>query len=116
VVSEEPNYRWLRRIGRYWILPSEMIPLVNVVLCAIVAGLAPRVGVPPSIIKYICSALLVSGIIWMFAQQHLFYSAIRCPACGHNPNRTKEGRRMRYGMNAMWTRLRSLSHCPSCGA
>jgi hypothetical protein len=115
-VSEETNYAWLRRIGRYWILPAEMTPMVSVPLCALVAKVGPSAGIPDRVVSYACWSLVGITVIGLVGQNYLFYNAILCPACGHKPNRTVEGRRMRHGMNAMWTRLRRLERCPKCNA
>jgi hypothetical protein len=61
------------------------------------------------------TTVLTFGVAFVVAlvQRGLFYRAIRCPRCGHNPNRFKNGKNV--PVKAAWTRLAPLTVCPQCG-
>jgi hypothetical protein len=57
--------------------------------------------------------LLALNIAVFFIWSFCYYRFIRCPQCGHNPTRTKEGKRKK-NFRASDTQLSKLTHCPKC--
>ena len=54
-------------------------------------------------------------IIWFFlgiSSDIMIYYLVKCPKCGHNPTRKRDGGKMNSRM--MWGRLKKMESCPSC--
>ena len=58
---------------------------------------------------YAPAALFVVTLAHHFA----FFTFIRCPHCGLNPTRTKQGKKM--NVKTVWRRLERYESCPRCG-
>ena len=105
------DYQWLRRIHRYWILPAEMVSTALFIAALSSVVLLSLIGarqIVPSILCALLPASFIAGMLHHF----VFYRAIRCPDCGHNPTRYKNGRNM--PVKTAWKRLRDMESCPIC--
>jgi len=56
------------------------------------------------------------ALSFVLEMSHYFalYYIVRCPRCGHNPTRCKNGKHV--GTNTVWKRLRTMAACPQCSA
>jgi len=113
-MSETNSYSWVRSIRRYWILPLELVPVAFLVFAAF-AGVV-RVFAPESLgvgASYAAGGALALGLVVAFAQHFLFYSAIRCPKCGHNPTKYQNGKNL--PTKTAWKKLSGMTACTACG-
>jgi len=109
------EYVWSKSIGRYWILKLEIVPTIFLVLAiaaATVWAFAPQPA--GGIGSYVAGASVATSFLVAMIQHFLFYRAIRCPRCGHNPNRYKNGKNL--PTKTAWKNLASMTECPACGA
>jgi hypothetical protein len=109
----DDEFRWLRRIGRLWILKAEMVPMLLLASMLISAVLLLLIGlsgwVAPAAAMFVCGSFGAAIV-----QHFLFFHAIRCPECGYNPTRSKrENKKM--SVKPVWSRLRPLENCSECG-
>lgn len=108
----DAELRWLRRIGRLWILKAEMaVPALmgSTLLATVVLTAVGR----PGWIAPAAAVLLGASFCSAIAQHLLFFHAIRCPACGYNPTRSKKEHK-KMSVKLVWARLRPLEECPEC--
>lgn len=109
--NTEPHYTWVRSIGRAWIgyldFTSSIAMLLGVVFAA--AGGMLKVDW----LMFAGLSLLLVSVCSMVLYWFLFYRFIKCPVCGYNPTRTKDGRK-RKNHRATETIISRLSACPKC--
>jgi hypothetical protein len=103
--------RWLRSIGKYWILSSELAP--NILLVGAFLGMFICFAIGQKNAGLTVFVVLIStSFIATAIQYHLFYHFIRCPRCGYNPTRYKNGKNI--PTKTVYKRLQDLEYCPAC--
>jgi len=112
-VKTSKNYRWLRGIHRYWILQAEIVWLL---LFIAAFALAPTLALfdAEHLVGWTFGGLLVASFLAAVIQHFFFYRAIRCPKCGYNPTRHKDGTNL--PRKTALKRLAEMDSCPSCKA
>lgn len=106
------SHVWIEKIGKMWILRLEFAAEAGLPLSLVVIA-AGSFSKGPWLLNlgFVLLALVFVGFfIWSFC----YYHFIRCPQCGHNPTRTKEGKRKK-NFRASDAQLSKLTHCPKCG-
>ena len=111
LVKSGIEYRWLRSIHRYWILPLELISTLLLVAAVMSAICLPLLGLDRLVLAVV-GVLLAASITLLTVYHFLFYRAIRCSDCGYNPTRYKNGKNL--PKNTAWKRLSGLERCPAC--
>jgi|GEM_PF-5971874 hypothetical protein len=106
-----PYYIWVKSLGLNWLgyvsLVSELAPLLGIVVLS-VGGLTKSY-----VTIYTGLAILGVGIAAFFIYTFFFFHSIRCPKCGYNPTRKKDGSR-RKNFRATETSVSKLVACPKC--
>src|SRR5688572_32971080 len=87
------DFRWLRSTGRYWILPLEKAATICLVAILPLGVIASLLGGRMTI-GHVALVLVPTSLVLTIAQHLAFYHLIRCPVCGHNPTRYKNGKNM----------------------
>ena len=105
------DYQWLRSIHRYWILPAEMVATVLLIAALLAAVFLSLLGAR-QLVASTFGGLLVASFAAAMIQHFLFYRLIRCPTCGHNPTRYKNGKNIPTA--TAWKHLRDMQSCPLC--
>ena len=108
-----PRYPWLASTRQSWKYNVDLVVGIYgffAVMVALAFGLAafiwPRFGYVSLVLV---GLYLVGGCVEMFVMYYL----IKCPRCGHNPTRTKEGKwaSPRY----LEGKFKKMGECPRCG-
>jgi hypothetical protein len=105
------DYRWLRSIHRYWILPAERVSTA-LLFAALLSAVVLSLFGARQMAALTLGALLAASFIAAMIQHFLFYRAIRCPNCGHNPTHYKNGKNI--PTKTAWKRLQGMESCPVC--
>jgi hypothetical protein len=105
------DYEWLRGIHRYWILPLEIASTVLLIAIPVSAFVFWLAGLGDH--SATAAALLAASFGIALVHHLAFYHLIRCPKCGHNPTKYKNGKKI--PRNAAWKRLSNYDACPKCG-
>ena len=107
----EAHHVWVNHIGVGWIgyisFLADLLPILGVALLAI--GGTFKVDW----CLFTGFGIIVAGFICVALYSFLFYRIIKCPVCGFNPTRTKEGR-ARKNHRATETIVSKLTACPKC--
>ena len=107
----ESHHVWVKHIGVGWIgyfsFLADLLPLLGVVILAI--GGAFKVDW----CLFTGLGIILAGFICAAMYSTLFYCVIKCPVCGFNPTRTKDGRR-RKNHRATETIVSKITTCPKC--
>jgi hypothetical protein len=106
------GFQWLRKIHRYWILPIEGVARILLILGVLLALLAGWIF-NGSMMGTVFGVFLGLGFAATLIQYFLFYGMIRCPKCGHNPTKYKNGKNK--PRNTACKHLHGLERCPACG-
>ena len=63
---------------------------------------------------FVSGGLILLYILGGLVEMYIFYYTIKCPRCGHNPTRRKDGgwASPRY----LEGKFRKMTNCPQCGA
>lgn len=105
-------HRWTRRLGKRWIYGLEVWSSLGFLLGPLLLGAG---GISKySWLLILRFALLVGGVLFWVAHRFCYYHCIKCPRCGYNPTRTKEGR-IKKNWKATDTQVSKLTNCPKCG-
>jgi hypothetical protein len=111
----DSNFIWLRTHRRLWIVRAELAS-TTLLIVAFIAGVLAGVG--PGELRRTASIItgvaLLSSLAAALAQHAAFYRAIRCPYCGHNPTKYKNGKNL--PTSSAQKLLSTLHECPNCGA
>jgi hypothetical protein len=110
-VKTSNDYRWLRSIHRYWILQAETVSILLFIAAFTLAPVLSFLDVE-HLVGWTFGGLLLASFLAALTQHFLFYRAIRCPICGFNPTRHKNGKNL--PRKTAWKRLASMDNCPSC--
>jgi endogenous inhibitor of DNA gyrase (YacG/DUF329 family) len=107
------TYPWLSATGQRWKYCFDLFIGVYgffATLLAVGFGFAalmwPKMG-------YVSLALIAIYLLGGLIEMYLMYWTIKCPKCGHNPTRRKDGKwaSPRY----LEGKFRKLTECPKCG-
>jgi hypothetical protein len=117
LMTDDGRFQWLRRIRRMWILQLETFAQVLAALSLPVGLVFVVLGLGLTSLRRWAGPVTVTmfGVAFLLAlvQHALFYRALLCPNCGHNPNRYKNGNNV--PVKTAWKRLEPLTACPQCG-
>ncbi len=99
-------------MGKSWILRLDLVSEISLPVAILVMGIGSIVNIS-WLVRTGLTMLALSFVlfgIWQFC----YFNYIKCPQCGHNPTRTKEGRRKK-NFRAIATEVSKLTNCPKCG-
>jgi hypothetical protein len=109
-MSSGARFVWVRSIGRYWLLPAELLGTLLLVVAAVLMILG-RTSLGSGTWK-VGAWLLAASLALTLLHHVAFFSLIRCPACGYNPTRTLAGKKM--SVKTVHARLARYEQCPRC--
>lgn len=102
---------WIDRIGKRYVMSIELTAVL-VLLLGIIGGLVVRAfGGNNAYAIVMVVGIIVSFTLEMLGH-YLMYNRIKCPKCGANPARFKNGKNR--SRNQVYKILKSAESCPVC--